>query len=252
MKKYLIGVFLIFITTSFYGQNFNGKVTYKVKRIDIDSTKLKQETPRQKKNYSLVMDTYELIKKLKFQLSFDNENSYFQNTDELIKEGEREFLYRTARLVSKTNSNFYYSLIEKQLIEEKESFGELFLISKSVKINDWMLLTETKKIGNYLCYKAKRTSTVKTKNGDIGIEQTVWYTLEIPLPYGPKDFVGFPGLVLQVFDGKIQYTAKEIVLNPQEEIEINKPTKGKKVTEEEYKVISTESINNTKSIFGIK
>ncbi|PHR71406.1 MAG: hypothetical protein COA67_06795 [Lutibacter sp.] len=248
MKEKTIFIIFVIFTVNFYGQTFKGKVTYNVENINIGSTKLKQETPKQKKIFAHVIGTFELIKKLQLQLLFDDKNSYFHSIDELIKDGENEFLYKTARLVSKTKSNYFYSKNDMQLIEKKESFGEIFLISKKIDVRDWELVNETKKIGKYLCYKAKRIVTIITRQGDKDVNQTVWYSPEIPISFGPKEFVGFPGLVLQVLDGNIQYTATEIALNPVEKIEI-KAIRGKVISEREYRKATQKSIDNTNSFF---
>jgi GLPGLI family protein len=75
-------------------------------------------------------------------------------------------------------------------------------------------------------------------------KQTVWYTLDIPLPFGPKEFVGFPGLVIEVEDHNLTYKVRKIKLNPQKEITLKKPIKGKKMSQNEYdKVVEDFSIS---------
>lgn len=252
MKKHIIALIFVACGLLTYCQVNKGIVYYQASMVGLDTTKVKQETPEQRKTYNDVMNIANAVNKLKLELNFKKSESFFLVSNNLIN-SEDELTYKLARTISNTRSNFYFSSQNQNLIEEKESFGELFLISKEVKINDWMLLSETKMIGEYLCYKATRSIELINRHGIPFIrKQEVWFTPDIPLPFGPKEFVGFPGLVLLVKENKTQYLATKIVLNPQKEIEINKPTKGKKVTEEEYKEISTKSINNTKSIFGIK
>ncbi|MGC4128359.1 MAG: GLPGLI family protein [Bergeyella sp.] len=64
-------------------------------------------------------------------------------------------------------------------------------------------LDETEKIDNYLCKAAELT----LKNGEI---QKIWYTEEIPLSTGPKQYYGFPGLVLKVDTPKFVCYATKI------------------------------------------
>lgn len=51
---------------------------------------------------------------------------------------------------------------------------------------NWKITTETKKINNFLCYKA------------IPIEAR--FCPEIPLPYGPENYAGLPGSIFEVYE----------------------------------------------------
>ena len=120
--------------------------------------------------------------------------------------------------------------------------GEVFLINRNIDISEWKLVNENKKIGKYTCYKAIRDyKFLNAKNIQITTKQVVWYTLEIPIHFGPNNFVGFPGLVLKVEDGNLIYEVSKIILNPKEGVEVKTPTKGKEITQEEYDKILEES-----------
>ena len=70
-------------------------------------------------------------------------------------------------------------------------------------------------------------------------ERTVsaWYTPQIPVNNGPAMYQGLPGLILEVHDGKLTIICSKIVLNPEDKVEIEEPTKGKEVNQKEYDVI---------------
>ena len=103
-------------------------------------------------------------------------------------------------------------------------------------------------IGNYLCLKGttekdiknrisrfRRFSKKDTKNKVTKKTKIIaWYTPEIPVSNGPKDFQGLPGLILQIDAGNTQYLCTKIVLNPKEKIEIIPPNKGKVITQKKY------------------
>ena len=58
---------------------------------------------------------------------------------------------------------------------------------------DWTLIPDsTKEILGYACNMAKTVFA--------GREYVAWYTVDIPLPYGPYKFYGLPGLVVEVED----------------------------------------------------
>ncbi|WP_124640418.1 GLPGLI family protein [Amniculibacterium aquaticum] len=56
----------------------------------------------------------------------------------------------------------------------------------------WKLINETKMISGHLCKKAE---------GSYGNRMVIaWYSNEIPIPEGPYNFKGLPGLILQIDD----------------------------------------------------
>jgi GLPGLI family protein len=54
----------------------------------------------------------------------------------------------------------------------------------------------------------------------------VWFTPQILVSFGPKEFTGLPGLVILVKMYNRTISASKIVLNPKEKIEIIKLKKG--------------------------
>ena len=116
-------------------------------------------------------------------------------------------------------------------------------------IQEWQLSNETKKIGAYTCYKA---TTMKIVNGRKGIIKTpveVWYTPEIVIPFGPLGYNGLPGLIMELSMYNYKYYVSKIDLNTEKEVAIKKPTKGKKVTEAEFKEIGIETMSSYKRGF---
>ena len=73
----------------------------------------------------------------------------------------------------------------------KESSLQL-LVKENKFVWKWKLENKTKKIGSFLCNKA----TIKFR----GRNYTAWYTLAIPVPFGPWKFKNLPGLILEVYD----------------------------------------------------
>jgi GLPGLI family protein len=71
---------------------------------------------------------------------------------------------------------------------------------------------------------------------------TAWYTMDIPVPQGPENYWGLPGLILEVSDGKTIILCSKIVINPKDKKEIKAPKKGKVVTQKEYDKIVTEKM----------
>lgn len=127
---------------------------------------------------------------------------------------------------------FYTNKPKKLIINQKFSLGENFLIS--VTPFDWKLTQETKKIGNYVCYKATTIKHVEGRNGKMQRVVTAWYTTQIPYNFGPKDYNGLPGLILELQEDNLLINATKITIQPTKKKIIEKPTEGEKVTQQEY------------------
>ena len=63
---------------------------------------------------------------------------------------------------------------------------------------------------------------------------TAWYTPQIPVSAGPADYWGLPGLILEINAGRTTMLCTEIVINPENSIEIKEPSKGKEVSRDEF------------------
>lgn len=85
----------------------------------------------------------------------------------------------------------YYNREKDSIWWNKKYQKPVYGVEKRTEI-PWKLINESKKIGNLLCKKA--TGTFR------GREYTVWYSVEIPLPYGPWKLQGLPGLILEAYD----------------------------------------------------
>lgn len=188
----------------------------------------------------------EKIKSANFETFSKIENSINEIQKEIIfnllyKDGKSFFEVRKKMSISKNRffkmslgpegiSKYYNS--EKEIIRQVNAFGEDFLISKP-KYN-WDLKKETKKIGKYTCYKATMVEKIKTRKGVKNVLIQAWYTSEVNIPYGPIGYSGLPGLIIELKRNNIKYYATKINLTPGEDLLIKKPTKGKKVTQEEF------------------
>src|SRR5690606_13601200 len=82
------------------------------------------------------------------------------------------------------------------------------------------------------------------------IEIVAWYTPQIPIQQGPGEFHGLPGLILEVQADRTSILCTRIVLNPKTPEEIKKPTRGQKVTQEEYQKIVKEKVEEMQEMYG--
>jgi len=72
--------------------------------------------------------------------------------------------------------------------------GDKFAIPQTYPTQEWEILGDHKEIGGYSCQNAKTTFKGRTFE--------VWFTTELPFPYGPWKLHGLPGLILDARDMK--------------------------------------------------
>lgn len=242
MKKI---IFFLLISTVVYSQNFKGKAIYKEHRkFDIkmgkgENDKLQKQIMEQLKRQS--KKTYTL----KFTKS---ESNYTQNKQ--LSTPNPQAKKSSVQITISSGGDLLYKNIAKQTYKKAvETSGKRFLITDKLPKEEWKLTSETKKIGDYTCYKATKSREITRKsylNTDGKQEETekketlittAWYTLQIPVSNGPAMYGGLPGLILEVKEGRKTIICAEIVLNPKEKIEIKKPKRGKKVTQKKFEAI---------------
>ena len=194
-----------------------------------------------------------------YVLSFNKEESLFVEEDQLDA---------ISGATDSWGKNFapgkqYKNVKSNTQLQEQEFYGKKFLVNDVLQTIDWKLEPDTKNIGNYTCFKA--TASIPTdqlawysfswdnlkETDDTEIDSTqpkdvkmtlveAWYTPQVPVRHGPLEYWGLPGLILEVSADNTTMLCSKLVLNPEEVIEIEAPSKGKEVTKLEYRTI----INN--------
>lgn len=274
MKKIVVKIAfaIVFIwANGAQAQEFNGKAYY-ASKTNIDSEakfEIKGMDPNQMK---MIKEQMKKALEKNYILSFNKTESIFEEEEKLDAPDAVGFKMKMA---SGNDDKLYKNIKEKQTISENEFFGKEFLIVDKLLDYSWKLDEQTKKIGDYVCYKA--TAIVPVSEQDKKIyddylkkskdsksqffmmkepkEQTitVWYTPDIPVSHGPANFYGLPGLILESNFDKTTILCTKVVLNPKEKVEIKKLNKGKKVTKAEHEDIikkQMEQMNHNKSGSG--
>ncbi|SDI36217.1 GLPGLI family protein [Winogradskyella thalassocola] len=239
---------LIGVISSVNAQDFQGVATYRTHRdldIKMDSTKM---------NDAMQKQMMEMMKK-QFQktyiLTFDKSASLYKQEEELDKPQVGSGFQMS--FGGGGSDVFYKNMQNKTYADQKETMGKKFLIKDSIYPIEWQLESNTKHIGEYMCFKATYTKQVPKVNRNFSsissidddneeekepeMEEriiTAWYTPQIPVNNGPAKYQGLPGLILEIHDGKLTVICSKIVINPEDKIEIKEPTKGKEVTQKEY------------------
>jgi GLPGLI family protein len=127
----------------------------------------------------------------------------------------------------------YTNLGDESYVEVREFLGRTFRIPGERPAIAWKLTGEAASFLGYPVYQAIATQDSTT------IE--AWFTPEIPVPAGPAQYGGLPGLILTlaVDSNRVVYTAKAVDLTTAVE-SIKAPSEGSKVTRAEYDKIVAE------------
>ena len=232
--------------------DFQGKATYISKsRLELGTWGARMSEARKKQIAARLKNRLEK----EFVLVFNKEESLFI---------EQEQLDAISGATDSWGKNFaagenYKNVKSDKQIQQQEFYGKKFLVKDQLQPMTWTLGNETKKIGNYTCFKAttfiptddllwysfswsrmrttndseEKTTEVDDKSVDI-TEVEAWYTPQIPVRHGPSEYWGLPGLILEVSAGETTMLCSKIVLNPSDVIEIEAPSKGSVVTKSEY------------------
>lgn len=114
-----------------------------------------------------------------------------------------------------------------------------FLVESPLENRGWKLDSIRKKIGEYICMKA-----TMNLEGDM---VTAWFTPELPVPAGPAEYHGLPGLILAVehLDETI-FLATSIDLTPPPAELLVKPGRGKMISSEDFDRIVEEKLEEFK------
>ena len=242
---------LALVVANANAQDFQGEAVYKTKRkidIKIDSTKM--DADRQKKMMEMLKKQFEKT----FILTFNQSESIYKEEVSLAAPsvglgGD----FQIVAMGSGGGDILYKNIKDNRYVDQRDTFGKIFLVKDSLKQRQWKLESETKYIGDYLCFKATFTEEIEVlemsmsdsdTDKDLEPEKTikektttVWYTPQIPINNGPDDYQGLPGLIMEVSDGDLSILCSKIVLNLEDKLTIEEPEKGKEVTAKEYEEI---------------
>lgn len=161
--------------------------------------------------------SYSQSLKVKYQQQFENGSVKFDEIYDLIitdtisayierdkigkhglkgSEDGEVFLFEKNK---KLHRKYYLNFKDKFLFSE-EYYGEQLLIRETDSLlnKKWTYIDSTKVINQYKCKLAKKEFRGRTYN--------VWYTTDIPIDYGPWKLYGLPGLILEAYDNKNEFS----------------------------------------------
>jgi GLPGLI family protein len=246
---------LLFLGTGLqaaFAQGFTGRAYYKSTSqfsIKMDSTKMAPEQIAQ------IQASLKKQMEQNYILSFNQTESTWKKEESLgggpatASAGGAVFMVAT----SGEGSTLYKNIADQSFLEQQDMMGKAYLVKDMLEPVEWELSEETKKVGNYTAQKASFTKIVDSKRFSTGMTEmenvkdtlqvTVWFTPEIPVSHGPENYFGLPGLILEVQNQGRTLICEKIELNPSAEpVIIERPTKGKEMTQAEFRVVQEEGM----------
>jgi len=221
------------------------EVVYKKKSVLQLDENLKTVSNATSDSYYLVKSASKKMEIIEYRLIFDDTESNFEMNPSLDTDNQQG---KIAKLLAESlgidNGRYYVNRESAKVIHQKEFSSDLFLIESSIDDYNWKLSNDSKKIGKYDCYKATMVTFTETVRGTKEIAVIAWYTTDIPLPYGPANFVNLPGLILELELNNVIVYAETI--NTNKKAEITAPKRGIKITEEEYIKLEKDGFNKYK------
>ena len=276
--KLFLTTFLLALSLQGFAQNISGQAYYKSKTtVDLDAFGNNREMTDDMKK--MIAERMKSMLEKTYILTFNKDESIYKEEATLDANPMNAGL--NMMIGSFTPGLQYKNLKTGELIQENEFFGKQFLVTDSIENLDWQLGKESKQIGEYVVFKATAIKRVdpndfqmarpkkkddKANESDADkkedsqdpmdmieipkeIEVTAWYTPQIPVSNGPGEYVGLPGLIMELSFYRTTLLCSKIVMNPNNPDKIEAPKKGKKVTQAEYAKIVKEKMEELRENF---
>lgn len=279
MKKTIL-LFALLFSLAISSQNFSGQATYQSKtnmEMDFGGREMTEQMRQQ------ITEMMKRALEKTYILNFNQEASIYKEEEKLDTPGAGGG-FGMMMMGNFTAGAQYKNTKSNEFLQEQEFFGKQFLITDTLPKLDWKLVNESKQIGQYVVFKAtaikkledtdwqsmrrrnrdgenqKNDAEVKKDSLETNImdeieipkeiEIVAWYTPQIPIQQGPGEFHGLPGLILEVQADRTSILCTRIVLNPKNTETIKKPTRGEKVSQEEYRKIVKEKVEEMQEMYG--
>jgi len=139
-------------------------------------------------------------------------------------------------MISQPDNILYTDFNTGSTVEQREFLTRMFLVEGVLPQRSWKITGMSREILGYTCQEARSEKD--------SVVIVAWYTPEIPVSGGPAKFGGLPGMILQVDvdNGDRQFIAQKIEFKEFSAADLQKPKKGKPVSDEEFKEIVAEKM----------
>lgn len=227
MKKIIIFILLL-ANTAFSQTPISGKVVYIINELktldhpnpDAKDSKIDEAINKEAKSHE-------------FELKFNKSYSRFSLIEKVQIEEKNSVELIIKKLARSKYTSIFDFFIDKTNNSLIFNYQDGSLVKKEFEILNWELTDESKTIGEYLCFKAIHKKEYTGRDGKPKTKIIVaWYCPAIPFSYGPKEYYGLPGLIIELTEKGTTFYATNIELF-ETDIKIDLP-KGKTISQLEY------------------
>lgn len=221
-SKFLKTIVLILISTGLRAQNIVGEVEYRYKIFyDKIYSSLPHLTQQERDRILLSWgnpEGYSTRMKLQF---WPEKSLYTFGAPYEV----RSYSWQVEDYIIENN------LEEQTYLKFMDQMGKTYIVRDSLNAPKWRVMNEIRDILGHMCMKAVAEDSIK------GQKITAWFASDIPVPVGPEEQFGLPGLILayDINDGMLIVEAEKITFGePGEIITLPKKLKGREVSGTEY------------------
>ena len=216
MRKIYFYLFTLFIIENIYSQNIEVEYGVLFNIENIKEEKLKNSFFSKVINETKNQITYELI--------FNDSLSDFRIKEQLDLENFNKIKFAAGLIFE---GECFYNKKSNVLIKNISDYNLIIDIR-----HKWEIYQESKEIDGYLCYKATTEKIINNTKGTFVFPITVWFSPELPYSYGPGNYFGLPGLILEIQERNFVVFAKKIDLKSTKKINVT--PKSNLITEDEF------------------
>lgn len=222
LYKSILLIVLLGVAPGLFGQVSQGVINYEV-RMDVH-----RSLPPDRQELKAMIPQFRTEN---FQLFFTPTESLYKAIEDQAQQpmgggggGGIRMMMRSPRTETHVNRE------SRERTVFQDVMGRNFLISDTLGIEPWKFGYEQMEIAGYMCMMAWYTDTVAKQ------EITVWFTPQLPPFMGPDKYVTLPGTVLAVDinNGERVWVARQIEAREVKPAEVRKPSRGEKMTREQF------------------
>jgi GLPGLI family protein len=195
----------LFVSSTILSQNNSGEILYgqRVEKIYGDTTSIDNSNLK-----SVIIEQFEEKQKALssdksyYTLKFQDSKSVFTTVNLMNNDGNK-------KLSNKLSKGIYFiNIVDKSIYRKGNFMGEnLIIYNDKQPYDDWQIKMEQKVIRGHNCIKAETT-----RQNEMGIKTkvTAWFSTDINLNFGPKNYFGLPGLIIELHELDSVYYVREI------------------------------------------
>lgn len=219
MKNFTVTLFFFSIVGTVFGQE-SLKITYDVES-NFDLSEMQHEQTR-----TMASMAAEVMSDFEFQLLIDGNESIFKQSKQLVRDDINPMQYELASGFCSGNEVWHTKKDDsiKRIALLNSNPSTVLTLDEKVQ---WEITNESKYIGEFKVLKA----TTTRKLGSYLEEIEAWFAPKLPYSFGPLGYNGLPGLILEMYRGKVVFKLKEI---EEKDVDIKLPKGSKEMTFEKY------------------